>query len=208
MRQSLDSPVLCAKNLLGDPGKLTHVVLDLDDEWQLISEDEDAGFVSISLADALELVPELALLDFLPPGMIAIADEEPVTWFVESYDPADIEPAEVAVWEKGWDLPFSPTLDCSVSPDLAEIHRDDPARIRQVCQITRAGDNDWNFFGYHAEDSEEHYPMLLRDIVALYPDVAHVLRTHEPVSEDVVWDEETATWMDGEEYTRKYGEGE
>lgn len=208
MRQSLESPVLCAKDLLGDPGRLSHVVLDLDDEWQLLSDDDRAEFVSLSLSDALELVPELALLDFVAPGTIAVIGTGPVTWFLESYDLEDLEPAELAVWDKGWDLPYPAELDCSVSPDLAELHVEDPARIRKVYQVTRDSEGTWSFFGYHAEDAEEHYPMLLRDVVALYPDVADVLRAFDATSGDVVWDEETTAWMDGETYTRTYGDGE
>lgn len=207
MRQSLESPVLCAGDLLGDPGKLSHVVLDLDDEWQLLSNDDEAGFVSISLSDALELIPELALLDFVAPGTIAVAGTDGVTWFLESYDPADLDPGELADWDKAWDLPLPAALDCSVSPDLVEIHGEDPARIRKIYQVTRDSEGTWSFFGYHAEDAEEHYPMLLRDVVALYPDIADVLRGFEATSGDLVWDEETTTWMDGEAYTATYGDG-
>jgi hypothetical protein len=172
----MKSPVLCAKDLLDDPGRLSHAVLDIEDEWQLLSHDDQAEFASVSLADALELVPELTLVSFLKPGMIAVAGPEPITWFIESYDPDDLEPGELSDWGRGWDLPFSPRLECSVSPDLAEIHGSDPTRLRKVCRLTRGPQDHWNFFGHHAEDGEDYYPMLLRDIVALYPDAAEMLR--------------------------------
>lgn len=204
MRQSQDSSVLCEEDLLENPANIGYVVLDVEDEWQLFSAGDQAKMVSIQLEDALDLLPELELLDILLPGMVAVAGDAPVTWFVESYDPADLEPVEHATWGQGWDLPVSPEFECSVSPDLAEIHGDDPAKVRKVCQITRKDPEVWSFFGQDAEDDEEHYPLLLRDVVALYPAVAGALREHAGTSSDLVWDDETGAWMDTDLYSRTY----
>jgi hypothetical protein len=195
---------LCEEDLLENPANIGYVVLDVEDEWQLFSAGDQAKMVSIQLEDALDLLPELELLDILLPGMVAVAGDAPVTWFVESYDPADLEPVEHATWGQGWDLPVSPEFECSVSPDLAEIHGDDPAKVRKVCQITRKDPEVWSFFGQDAEDDEEHYPLLLRDVVALYPAVAGALREHAGTSSDLVWDDETGAWMDTDLYSRTY----
>jgi hypothetical protein len=202
LRQSQDSRVLCEEDLLENPANIGYVVLDVEDEWQLLSAGDPDKMVSIPLEDALDLLPELELLDFLRPGMVAVAGKGPVTWFVESYDPADLEPVEHAVWGLGWNLPFSPEFECSVSPDLAEIFGDDPAKVRKVYQITREDPEVWSFFGQDAEDDEEHYPLLLRDVVALYPDVAEALREHAATTVDLIWDDETGTWMDADVYAR------
>jgi hypothetical protein len=197
---------LCEEDLLEDPANVGYVVLDIEDEWQIFSIGDQSRIVSVQLDDALDLLPDLSLLDFLRPGMVAVAGISPVTWFVESYDPADLEPAELSTWGQNWDLPFSPQLECSVSPDLAEIHGDDPSRIRKVYQITRKDPEVWSFFGHHAQDDEEHYPLLLRDVVTLYPAVADALREHQATSSDLIWDDETSAWMDADNYTRTYSD--
>lgn len=203
MRQSQDSRVLCEEDLLENSANIGYVALDVEDEWQLFSAGNPDKMVSIALEDALVLLPELELLGFLRPGMVAVAGDPPVTWFVESYDPADLEPAERAMWSQGWNLPVSPEFDCSVSPDLAEIHTGSES-VRKVYQITRKDPAVWSFFGQDAEDDEEHYPMLLRDVVALYPAVAEALREHAATTSDLIWDDETGAWLDADVYTRTY----
>jgi hypothetical protein len=195
VRQSQDSRVLCEEDLLDDPAKIGYAVLDVEDEWQLFSTGDQSNIVAITLEEALVLLPELALLDFLKPGMVAVAGEAPVTWFIESYEPADLEPDELATWVKDWDLPFAPELECSVSPDLAEIRDSDEPRARKIYQITRSTPEVWSFFGQYAVDSEEHYPMLLRDVVTLYPAVADALRQHADSSSDLLWDDEVREWI-------------
>ena len=202
MRQSQDSRVLCEEELLEDPAQVGYAVLDVEDEWQLFSTGDQSKIVSITLEEALVLLPELSLLEFLRPGMVAVAGEAPVTWFVESYEPADLEPDELATWVKDWDLPFAPELACSVSPDLAEVHDLGEPRIRKVYQITRTDPEVWSFFGRYAVDEEEHYPMLLRDVVMLYPAVADALRQHPNSSADLMWDDETGAWLEAAEYDR------
>ena len=194
---------MCEEDLLENPANIGYVALDVEDEWQLFSEGNPEKMVSITLEDALVLLPELELLDFLRPGMVAVAGEPPVTWFVESYDPEDLEPAERATWSRGWDLPIPPDFDCSVSPDLAEI-RTGEENSRKVYQITRKDPAVLSFFGEHAVDDEEHYPMLLRDVVALFPAAAEALREHAGTTTDLIWDDRTGTWMDADVYTRTY----
>src|SRR4051794_35517188 len=65
VRQSQDSRVLCEEDLLDDPAKIGYAVLDVEDEWQLFSTGDQSNIVAITLEEALVLLPELALLDFL-----------------------------------------------------------------------------------------------------------------------------------------------
>jgi hypothetical protein len=100
--------------------------------------------------------------------MAAVAGSEPIIWFIESHDPADLEPSELAEWIRTGTFRFAlagmlgqPGPGGNPRERLGEASQglSDHPRFARTTGISSAT---------NAEDEEDHHPMLLRD-VALSP---------------------------------------
>ncbi|MFE0020100.1 hypothetical protein [Amycolatopsis sp. NPDC059021] len=188
LRQQPDAPVLFARSLAADPGRLAFVVLDDDDEWFIsdgseYSDDMEfnrAQFGSLPLRDALARIPALAALAILPPGMAADWDPVRRTWLLSSVADSDDETedqrhrqARIAAWPH----PGSPVDEVQVSSGLAEIPADPATSPRAVRQVVREADGTWLFVGFEVPEAVEFETeaLELEHVVRLYPDVVTVL---------------------------------
>jgi len=200
LRQNPEAPVIIALALVSDPEQLGFVVLDDEDDWFVsdgteISDDilvNREQFAKLSLAEAVELLPQLGALAELPPGMAADWDPERRTWLLSSVAGSDDEAEDAAILaarRAAWQYEGSPDDEAQISSGLTEIGtaKDSPARV--IRQVVREQDGTWLFVGFEVPEAEdfEVEGLELEHVARLYPDVVKVLKA----APGQVWDRAT-----------------
>ncbi|RSN59080.1 hypothetical protein DMH01_24145 [Amycolatopsis sp. WAC 04182] len=206
LSQDPESPVIISRSLVDDPSNLAFVVLDDDGDWFIsdgnefsedMEENKDA-FGALPLREAVELIPELAVLAGLPTGMAADWDPERRSWLLSSVADSDDDEEDLLVRAArlaAWTHPGSPLEEVHVSTELAEISTDPAAPARAVRQVVREADGSWLLVGFQVPENEdfEVEALEMEHAVTLYPDVALVLsaapgQVYDRPSADAPWE--------------------
>lgn len=206
LRQDPESPVIISRSLVEDSSSLAFVVLDDDGDWFIsdgneFSEDMELNrdaFGSLALRDALDLIPELAVLAGLPTGMAADWDPERRTWLLSSVADSDDDDEDLLVRAArlaAWTHPGSPLEEVQISTELAEISADPAAPARAVRQVVREADGTWLLVGFEVPEDQdfEVETLEMEHAVTLYPDVALVLsaapgQVYDRAAADAPWE--------------------
>lgn len=190
MRQAEDSPVILSAVVVDDSTKLAHVVLDVENEWQVFSTDENEELLSACLADAVAAVPEMVQINFLPPGVAARWEPDRRVWQIESLDLDEWEDAEA--WRRmDWNHPVSPDLECVVSRNLIEVGA---APLATPYQLSFLEDGEIQCWGEGADEDDEMFLLLAHDLLRLHPEVATAYDSVSRRPIDLLWDPHRRTW--------------
>lgn len=190
MRQAESSPVILSAIVAKNASKLAHVVLDVDDEWQVFSTRKNEKLLSACLADAVSVVPEMTQLKFLPPGIVARWESKRRVWQLESLDLEDWKEAET--WRHlDWNYPVPPDLECVVSRNLIEVGA---SPLATPCQLSFLADGEIQCWGAGADENDEMFLLLAHDLLRLHPEVGAAYDSFSRRPIDLCWNPARRTW--------------
>jgi hypothetical protein len=211
LRQQPDEGVIFARSLLTDPSRLAYVVLDEEDEWQVMdgTDLDNENFVSLTVADMLDHLPQIGALADLPPGMFADWDADTRTWLLASITvDEDDDDEDQDQWMRdrlaSWSFGGRPDEPVAVSVDLARRSIEPDAPKPVVCEVVHNDDGSWLFVGADAVTTPGEDGMLevetveldLDHVAALYPEIVDALDAEPGEQYSIVDDDEVAALPD------------